>query len=147
MIIKAKSKLFVTCPACGKGDTRADHLNVGSLAGPWTCDACHKYYLIVRINDSEFELTLTGEVETPITVTLKSDTEPPIFVKLNAWKYGHSQKDTPEEFFNYQEYFYNEHTCPTNWTDQIEQVIFEGDKDPHGVFKLVSIEDGHQRAL
>ena len=35
------------------------------------------------------------------------------------------------------EYYYNEHTCPTNWTDQIVAVISGGDEDPHGFAKFV----------
>lgn len=143
MRVQAKTKLFVSCPSCLEGSTRADHLNIGQLAGPWSCESCREYYTIVRINESDFELTPTGKYQTPITVTLQSDTVPPITLKLNTWKYGHSQNDTPEEFFRHSEYYYNEHTCPTNWTREIKQIIFEGDKDPHGVFKFVSVEDGH----
>jgi hypothetical protein len=34
-------------------------------------------------------------------------------------------------------YFYNEHTCPTNWIGDVEAIIFEGDSDPHGVAQFV----------
>lgn len=35
------------------------------------------------------------------------------------------------------EYFYGEHTCPTNWTGSIEAVISKGDPDPHGFATFV----------
>ena len=34
------------------------------------------------------------------------------------------------------DYYYNEHTCPTNIT-RTEAVIANGDTDPHGIFELV----------
>jgi hypothetical protein len=90
-----------------------------------------------------FKLTPTGEVETPVTVTLKSRTKPPIILTLNAWKYAHSQKDSKEKYVEHQRYFYDEHTCPTNYLSQVEMISFEGSNDPHGVFEFVSVVDGH----
>lgn len=34
------------------------------------------------------------------------------------------------------EYFYEEHTCPTNFID-VPLISFGGDHDPHGVFEVV----------
>lgn len=78
-----------------------------------------------------------------MVVTLQSVTEPKITVKLNSWKYEIHQDDTPEEYAHEQRYFYNQHTCPTNWIGEIVEIIFKGDRDPHGVFEFVSVEDGH----
>ena len=82
-------------------------------------------------------------MNTPVVITLKSNTTPPIILKLNALKYEHSQGLSQEEYESNEKYFYDEHTCPTNWTSQIAEIIFEGDHDPHGVFQFVSVEDGH----
>ena len=38
-------------------------------------------------------------------------------------------------------YFYNEHTCPTNYMGDVEAVIYEKDADPHGVFEWVATID------
>ena len=38
-------------------------------------------------------------------------------------------------------YFYNEHTCPTNYMDCVEAIIYEKDADPHGVFEWVATID------
>lgn len=35
-------------------------------------------------------------------------------------------------------YFYDEHTCPTNWTNEIVAVIENGDPDPHGFATFVA---------
>ena len=36
-------------------------------------------------------------------------------------------------------YFYEEHSCPTNWIDQTAAVIHNGDADPHGFLEFVRI--------
>lgn len=82
-------------------------------------------------------------VKTPIVITLQSRTVPVITVKLNSWKYEHSQNDTKEDFESHMQYFYDEHTCPTNWTSEIEEISVGADHDPHGIFEFVSAEDGH----
>lgn len=142
MIVQAKIRLYIPCPSCKEGFWRGDHLTIG-FKTYWACDECHHYSDIERVSETDFKVSLRPEIETPITVTLESITVPKITLKLNAWKYGHSQKYTKEEYESHQRYYYDEHTCPTNWTSQIEQIIFEGDTDPHGVFQFVSIEDGH----
>ena len=144
MIVQSKVKLYVPCPNCLEGDWQVDHIPVGSAFGPWSCSKCHGYGKGRRLNTNEFVVEIgVGKKETPITVTLESCTEPKITLKLNTWKYDHSQKDTPEEFTEHLTYYYNEHTCPTNFMCDIEQIIFEGDSDPHGVFQFVSVEEGH----
>jgi hypothetical protein len=37
-------------------------------------------------------------------------------------------------------YFYEEHSCPTNYV-QCEAIICDGDDDPHGVFEFVRSVD------
>lgn len=143
MITTAEIQLHVPCPTidCEKW-SRADQLTIGQST-IWSCDYCHFQYRIKRIDYGHFETELTGRKETPITVTLQSITEPKITLKLNTWKYAHSQDYTEEDFRENSRYFYNEHTCPTNWTSQIEEIEFQGDHDPHGVFEFVSVVDGH----
>jgi hypothetical protein len=144
MIVQATTKLFVSCPTCKKGEFRIDQIPVGAQYGPWECRICYAYAMVRRLSSVDTQIDAAeGRKQTPITVTLQSRTEPKIILKLNAWKYEFSQNNTPEEFQEHERYYYNEHTCPTNFVSQIEQIIFEGDRDPHGVFEFVSVEDGH----
>lgn len=144
------NKVFVSCPTVGcKGDWRIDHL--GSKEWPmkqvtWACKECGLEYKITvpPWYFQPVEIEPTGKRQTMVTVTLTSDTVPPITVKLHTWKYAHSQDDSPEEYFSHEQYFYETHTCPTNWTSEIDQMSIPGDSDPHGLFKLVSIVDGHE---
>jgi len=141
MIAQAKIRLYIPCPACEDGIWRADHITVGQST-IWTCDECHNESRIQRLTENYFEILPNGRKDTPVVVTLQSATEPKITLKLNAWKYSHSQDDSQEDYESNQRYFYDEHTCPTNWTNQIVEIIFKGDHDPHGVFEFVSVEDG-----
>lgn len=97
----------------------------------------------MRVNDGDFRVIPTGALgDTPVVVTLQSTTKPTITVRLNTKRYTHSQKDTWEDYVEHQRYYYNEHTCPTNWFRNVEEIIFQKDKDPHGVFEFVSVEPG-----
>lgn len=142
MIVPAKVQLHIPCPKCLEGGWRADQLTIGQETA-WTCNHCHYESRIKRVAEFDYRTDVTGRKETPVVVTLQSITEPKIVLKLNTWRYTHSQNDTQEEYASHQQYFYDEHTCPTNWTRDIVQVIFQGDRDPHGVFEFVSVEDGH----
>lgn len=53
------------------------------------------------------------------------------FVVEGVTKYGPRDKVQDHE-----EYFYNEHTCPTNFI-RIPLIAKDGDCDPHGVFTFV----------
>ncbi len=143
VIVQAKTRLYVPCINCTDGSWWWNNLAVGQEV-QWACDSCRASFKIKQVGADSFAVTLLpSKKDTPITVTLESVTIPKITLKLNAWKYAHSQNETKEEYESHTEYYYNEHTCPTNWTRQIEQIIFEGDTDPHGVFQFVSVEDGH----
>jgi len=134
------------CPHCKKHEFGVSHLSFGERPGSWHCDVCG-YYSLVTVSGSKanpiYSIELTGERAYPITVTLETRTVPPVIFKLNAWKYAHSKNDSPEKFVENQRYYYEESTCPTNCLMITEQLIFEGDKDPHGLFQLKKIEIGH----
>ena len=59
--------------------------------------------------------------------------EAPIFFVvegLSTWP------STREELLEHERYFYEEHTCPTNFI-RIPMIATGGDCDPHGVFDFV----------
>lgn len=144
MKTQSEVRFYAPCAGCTRGSFRIDHLKDGQVVG-WTCQKCYSENKITRLTEVDVEVVTTGKKQSPITVTLRSQTTPPIEVRLNAWKYAHSENDSPEDFFDHQKYFYEEHTCPTNWVSEIEEIVFEGDHDPHGLFELVSIAEGHYK--
>jgi hypothetical protein len=144
---KCKMKIFLQCPACEKGEFAVSHIVAGQSFGPWCCESCGTYVEGVR-EGATFELKILPDLKREkITVTLQSKTVPPITLKLNSWQYipGTTAAPplTPERAWDNATYFYNEHTCPTNFMREVAEIIFQGDSDPHGVFEFVSIEFGH----
>lgn len=49
-------------------------------------------------------------------------------------RYGNPAQD---DYENGQRYFYEEHSCPTNWLGDCVAVIEAGDSDPHGFLTFV----------
>ena len=47
--------------------------------------------------------------------------------------------DSLAEVKTHAEYYYNEHTCPTNFARCFEAIVHKGDFDPHGVFQFVDV--------
>ena len=141
MIVEVETELSVRCCVCREHKFRIDHLPFDCPVF-WTCKFCCSQVAINRLKD-KVEMQPTGKRMSPITVTLRTKTDPPIEFKLHTWKYECSQDESPEEFIEHQIYLYETHTCPTNWTSSIVKIIFKEDEDPHGFAEFVSVEDGH----
>lgn len=62
-----------------------------------------------------------------------------IFFVLKQPRYDHH--GTPEYGPEQDRYFYEEHSCPTNWFYDIAAVIEDGNADPHGFLKFVRAID------
>ena len=147
MLGKTNLRLFLVCPNCNEGEWLASHIGDGGSFGPWFCQNCGKYCRGRRVGSS-FELEPALDItREKITVTLQSKTNPPITLKLNSWQFAGGVEGgrqlTAEECWDHTKYYYNTHTCPTNYMNEVAEIIFEGDSDPHGVFEFVSIDFGH----
>lgn len=78
---------------------------------------------------------LVGDGKPMDLVLLKVDPdELPLYFVIAA---RHYQSDDQDQGYDHNSYFYDEHTCPTNWTDDIVAVVANGDDDPHGFAKFV----------
>ncbi len=143
---KTRLKLLLMCPSCTQGEFSVEHINAGQEFGPWCCDKCGAYCKGKRAG-AIFEMEICEDLKREkITVTLQSKTQPPITLKLNTWQYMPGKDGpplTPERAWDNARYYFNEHTCPTNYMRDVAEIICEGDSDPHGVFEFVSIEFGH----
>jgi hypothetical protein len=145
MLAQPIHKEYVQCITAGcKGDWRVDHLKKNPpQTAWWMCDECGYEFKITPRLLAAYDIEATGKSQTPTTVTLVYDGTAPIIFRLNAFKYPHEQDGTWVEYRANQKHFYEEHTCPTNWFRDVVQIEIEGDKDPHGAFKLVSTVYGH----
>lgn len=50
-----------------------------------------------------------------------------------------SSDDIHKDDYDNNKYFYNEHTCPTNWINNVDFIIDQNSlsADPHGLFEYV----------
>lgn len=141
---------FAICPWCGEqSGGRVDHLYGDALPasfGPWYCKECRKPF--------------RGKVNAPGDVTieraeghkdrfsrsmalLKFDgKDGPVFFVMDHNRYWPSDEEgTDEQNQGHQRYFFEEHSCPTNWLRECVAVIENGDCDPHGFLQFVRAVD------
>lgn len=150
--LKTKTIHYFTCPFCDdKEEHTVDHLidrqpnNRMATFGPWHCASCRNGIngSVGRIN-GEIVLTLdpvpvVGEIKyTGGYVLLQS---PALaeggFIHLLVRDTHIFTVGDKTETARRMKYFYDEHTCPTNWVRNIERFIEKGDTDPHGVFQYI----------
>lgn len=84
----------------------------------------------------QFGGDLSGDGKPFDLVLLKVEPEAhPLYLVIKARRWPDS--DTAEERASHDQYFYDEHTCPTNWIDDVLAIISDGDEDPHGFATFV----------
>ena len=133
-----KPDLYIDCPMCGEDDFQVDHLESGQTTA-WYCDKCGgKFGIEVRggkYTITQFILTPLPDRKEKTLVTLQSKGPVRLIVE------GIRLTDCPKEE-GHDEYFYNEHTCPTNYLSSVVKCIdpADGNEDPHGIFEYVSTE-------
>jgi hypothetical protein len=66
----------------------------------------------------------------------------PVFFVMDHGRYHpFGTPDTDEKNQHHQRYFFEEHSCPTNWLKECVMVIKDGDCDPHGFLSFVRAVD------
>lgn len=138
--------LHAVCPHCGEVAKRLDYLLAMAAKkpygfGPWACDSCNHYY-------SGTLSTVDGK---PSVITVKSDKSSseevydllvlppqnkPVYLIVSTEDYGRKERD--------QSFYYNEHTCPTNWIKRVVGIVIGDDPDPHGLFEFVGRTYHHE---
>ncbi len=133
-----ETTISIACPYCGVGKNRADHLLSGKLpasAGPWSCDECGGKYDIKVISPTDVEVNPYEDgrkyVKTYDLLVIPPQESPIYFIVEGGYHSPHEDEDHGNT------YFYGEHTCPTNWLQRVEEIISEGDVDPHGIAEFV----------
>ncbi len=132
-----ETKVYVACPNCGEAAGRIDHLFDGKAHSTrWNCDEC----------GWDYNLSVHGpdDVQTSVAETYRRKTydllvipprAEPVYLVVNGTlfdcKIGEEKDEDGKQFY------YDEHTCPTNWVDRIEAFCHDGDVDPHGVAQFV----------
>lgn len=135
--IHTEERKFIVCPYCGNDKSHSvSHIlsgEHGNSFGPWYCDECGGSISGKLDSDGKIKLELSEQKMIHTFDLLKyfeNSEEFYIIVRGLSWS-------NYENIFEGKEYFYAEHTCPTNFL-QVEKVIQKNDSDPHGIFQYIS---------
>ena len=123
---------YIICPDCGydRGFS-VSHLYGTPMIkfGPWYCEVCGIVIRGVVNKNNSVDIELVNEPrKIKSLVLLKLDiTEKNIYIIIEGNIY--------DENNDHHEYYYNEHTCPSNYLGF--KILEEEDTDPHGIFQFV----------
>jgi ribosomal protein L37AE/L43A len=142
MKAKTYARTFLCCPACGKEtSSRIDHLFGGRLPysfGPWYCDQCGARFSGSVLSPDNIELDVMsgtdGRRSRALVLLRLEPKERPVYFVLDTHSYGNEPDANKQD---HARYFYEEHSCPTNWIGETRAVIQDGDTDPHGFLDFV----------
>lgn len=140
---------FAMCPWCDeKSGGRVDHLYDMAMPcsfGPWQCDKCKKQFRGTIIAPGDVSLVRDESARDSFSrsiALLKFDgKEGPVYFVMDHNRYHNGEVESDEENQSHQRYFFEEHSCPTNWLRECVAVIEDGDCDPHGFLDFVRAVD------
>lgn len=132
----------VVCPWCnGQSHHGINHLyqTMPTSFGPWHCGECGKAFRgsVQGIGNVKVERDPDACVFKPTFALLKLNAKdgPVFFVIQNQTPF--QKDDTDEELQSHSSYYFEEHSCPTNWLRYCLAVIKGKDQDPHGFLEFV----------
>ena len=137
MATVTEEKIYTICPACEEKDKSCGHIQPGGSFGPWYCDSCGEGYRGKRLDeDGSFVLERTFEKKHDILVAL-GNPEGKILLFVKGMAFGPSGDPLVIDHER-KRYFYEQHTCPTNFL-RVETVVDMEtmDDDPHGLFRYL----------
>jgi len=128
------TKTCIICPHCGaKTGSSIDHLVSGAKFGPWYCDECgHGYGGVANGVETVLEKSEQRFDKTLDLLVLDPSDKPVFFVLAGKRFVDHADDDGGNT-----RYFYEEHSCPTNWIGEAVMIAVGGDTDPHGLLRYV----------
>lgn len=144
-----KTKLEFQCPCCQKHYFSYQHLvdqkQTERIANyRWTCNNCvASVKFSVDWNNSSVEIVDTNKapegkakalVLLRLLPTKEAQLNEPIHIVVKKNNYSH--EEDLKKFSDNSTYYYNDHTCPTNYLG-VERIIEGDDDDPHGIFQFV----------
>lgn len=133
-----KPTRYVRCPSCGKGEHAVDHLlaEPGRTFGPWHCDECGMAFTGEVISETVVKTETTDQkiFDTEAHLVLEDPRLLPLTFIVRGRAVGQDVEAVIEA--EDEHYFYEMHSCPTNFLQEVEKVIAaNGDDDPHGLFR------------
>lgn len=134
MLSRTETKTYVVCPCCDGNLGSIDHL-MGNKVGStwlWYCDGCGARVKFAMEGNEVVSTEPTGEKSVRTIDFLKHGDIGLIVEGMAFAKDGKVDLDGKE-------YWYNEHTCPTNYLKNVLAIVDlkTDDYDPHGIFEYV----------
>lgn len=126
---------YVECPECENGTWSIEHLfekSMNKRECVWSCDACSARFKFL-VSDGVFTMTPTERDSSRCLVLLRHNHDEKTLIVVKGYIHG---KDSYEVEAGHKRYFYEEHTCPTNFLG-VMKISREGDQDYHGIFEYV----------
>jgi hypothetical protein len=125
-------KYLIECPYCKDYKHDVSHMidqNTGF--GPWYCKSC-KRAIIFKVKNGEFFIEETDKTSDKALVALElPPLENSLFLIVNGI---YLDGDLNQE---HKRYFYEEHTCPTNFLNDAREIIYNMQPDVHGLFRFL----------
>lgn len=110
-------------------------------AGPWYCDTCGQGWSLVLFKTGLVQVEKTkreGKKKDCWVILEIPPQSQPIRLKVRGMYFGASIN---QEELDYKRYFYEEHTCPTNYFRSVAEITIGDDSDPHGLANLIAVYD------
>lgn len=135
------TRTFAACPHCGEEAGRVDHLEVTAHPMPaWHCESCAGLYHVRRKSEDDYEVTKSKDAPWPqhwFVLRLPASHPRDVILLIKQGRCPNwSQDDKSSDA-----YYFDEHTCPVNWFNQVEAIADgsdeDADTDPHGLFEFV----------
>lgn len=148
MVPDVKTRRYVTCPNGCEHEFIVEHILSERIAsaGPWYCDECGQGWAVGYREDSAHFEKWTRQH--PVGDGTDDGIKRTQFVLLeippqqeSIWLRVRGMRFTPKQDLDADMYFYEEHTCPTNWLGDVEEVWLGEMPDPHGLARVAAVSD------
>ena len=132
----------IHCPHCNEIGSYVDHLlNRNTTFGPWYCDKCGKA-LEGKVVDGLVFVEKSNKSSNDCIVILRMMDHEGNYVYMAVRGISLDQIGPNEFIYNqHHRYFYEEHTCPTNWLNESLEVFYQYsdcyEADPHGIAEYI----------
>lgn len=144
MLATFETKNYIICPHCGKSSgCSVDHLLEEKLPrdfGDWGCKVCHESFegKISADKTITIEKVFGKSKYLPVMDLLVIPPQDKPIYLLKRGDHSFAPGKVLEDIKDNARYYYEQHSCPTNWMDNFETISIDDDGDPHGLIRYVN---------
>lgn len=140
MSIVTRTKTYAVCPHCQADAGCIDHLLGSGCRTRWYCDTCGgEFNLILHSQGATADIsTSAGRRIATMDVLILRPQDKPIYFVVKGMRF--EPRDSPVTEDTGKKFFYESHSCPTNWLQPV-LMYHDGSDDPHGLIEYVATVD------